>query len=492
VLPVDTEFGRKTRIHQSSCNTDYSCLDGDCPAFVTAIPVTGEKQSTPLRPYAFTPLSDDQPRPRNQSSGDTNLYFMGIGGTGVVTVNQVLGTAAMLEGHSVRCLDQTGLSQKGGAVVSHLKITTGSAEISNKVGLGEADAYIGFDLLTAADARHLVRARPDHSVAIVSSSRIPTGLMVRNAAVGFPESEMLHQRIDRATRAADNVYIDAEGLAGSLFGSHMAANFIVVGAAFQAGLLPMKAQTIESAITLNGAAPEMNVQAFRVGRQMVIDPEWISRGKGSQAQTAAGEGAQTELERLLAIRVPDLVAYQDERYARTYQEFVDRVAKREQELGLGSQLAEAVARYLYKLMAYKDEYEVARLSLDPAFAESVRDAVGEGAAISWRLHPPSLRAMGLKRKLSLGRWFTPAFVVLRSLRRLRGTPLDLFGRDSIRRLERELIGEYRALIERELATLSAESHARAVALAKLPDMIRGYEGVKRKNVERFRAAVLTT
>ena len=289
---------------------------------------------------------------------------MGIGGTGVVTVNQVLGTAAMLEGNSVRCLDQTGLSQKGGAVVSHLKITGAPEEISNKVGLGEADGYIGFDLLTAADARHLARARPDRSVAIVSSSRIPTGLMVRNAAVGFPESEMLHQRIDRVTRAGANVYIDAEGLAGSLFGSHMAANFIVVGAAFQAGLIPMKAETIEQAITLNGAAPAMNVQAFRVGRQMVIDPGWFARRNGKPA-AAESASAQSELERLLAIRVPDLAEYQDEQYARRYREFVDRVARREQELGLGSELAEAVARYLYKLMAYKDEYEVARLSLDP-------------------------------------------------------------------------------------------------------------------------------
>jgi indolepyruvate ferredoxin oxidoreductase len=313
--------------------------------------------------------------------------------------------------------------------------------------------------------------------------------MVRNAAVGFPESELLHQRIDRATRAGDNVYIDAEGLAGSLFGSHMAANFIVVGAAFQAGLLPMKAETIEGAITLNGAAPEMNVQAFRVGRQLVLDPAWMSRRTDAETQTAGDEGAKTELERLLAIRVPELVAYQDERYARTYQEFVDRVAKREQELGLGSTLAEAVARYLYKLMAYKDEYEVARLSLDPSFAQSVREQVGKGAAITWRLHPPALRAMGLKKKLALGSWFRPFFGVLRSMRKLRGTPFDPFGRDEIRKLERQLIVEYRALIERELQTLSAESHARAVALAKLPDMIRGYEGVKRKNVERYREAL---
>jgi indolepyruvate ferredoxin oxidoreductase len=500
VLPVDTEFGRKTRIHQSSCNTDYSCLDGDCPAFATAVPVKADKAdkavgtvAPPIRRSADPPIPSALPEPTRLNSVSANLYFMGIGGTGVVTVNQVLGTAAMMDGYSVRCLDQTGLSQKGGAVVSHLKITSAPAEASNKVGMGEADGYIGFDLLTAADARHLMRTRPDRSVAIVSSSRIPTGLMVRNAAVPFPESDLLHRRIDASTRADRNVYLDAETLANSRFGSHMAANFIVVGAAYQAGLMPMKAETIEQAITLNGASTTMNIQAFRLGRQLVLDPDGATvRPDGGTGQPAEAASSRPELERLLSIRVPDLVAYQDARYAESYRAFVERVAARERELGLGSALAEAVARYLYKLMAYKDEYEVARLYLEPAFRDSVRDAVGDRARISYRLHPPALRAMGLKQKLALGAWFRPVFHLLRGARKLRGTALDPFGRDAIRKLERELIVEYRAMIERELGTLSRETHGRAVALAKLPDMVRGYEDVKRKNVERYRLAIGAT
>ena len=186
VLPVDTEFGRKTRIHQSSCNTDYSCLDGDCPAFVTVVPEQRRLQERHDASRRSSHWAATCQRPLDRHAGSTNLYFMGIGGTGVVTVNQVLGIAALLEGSSVRGLDQTGLSQKGGAVVSHLKITDGTLEVSNKIGIGEADGYIGFDVLTAADARHLTRARPDRSVAIISSSRIATGLMVRNVAVGFP------------------------------------------------------------------------------------------------------------------------------------------------------------------------------------------------------------------------------------------------------------------------------------------------------------------
>ncbi len=512
VMPVETEFGRKTRIHQSSCNTDYSCLDGDCPAFVTAVPskqgAASRHAAKPSAP-AFEIPEASLTEPAGKAESGANLYFMGIGGTGVVTVNQVLGTAALLDGRSVRCLDQTGLSQKGGAVVSHLKIAATTQEISNKVGAGEADAYLGFDVLTAADARHLVRARPDRTVAIISSSRIPTGLMVRNAAVGFPSGDMLHRRIDAATRADANVYLDAEGLADRYFGSHLAANFIMVGAAYQAGVIPIAARQIEAAIALNGAAAAMNVQAFRLGRRIVSDPAW--RPDSPAATAGADHGAtapapsaalpeqlrsriQTaatspELERLLTMRTADLVAYQNLGYAERYLAFVEQVAAREQALGLGSELAEAVARYLYKLMAYKDEYEVARLMLDPAFQTSLDEAVGAGAAIQFRLHPPVLRAMGLKRKLALGAWFRPAFRLLRAVRGLRGSWLDPFGRDAIRRLERALIVEYREMIEAELAALSEVTHTRAVALARLPDMIRGYEGIKRGNIERYRGAV---
>jgi len=510
VMPVDTEFGRKTRIHQSSCNTDYSCLDGDCPAFVTAVPsqqgASSRHAAKPPAPKFEIPAAALAEPARRVTAG-ANLYFMGIGGTGVVTVNQVLGTAALLDGRSVRCLDQTGLSQKGGAVVSHLKIAATAEEISNKVGIGEADAYIGFDVLTAADARHLVRARPDRTVAIVSSSRIPTGLMVRNAAVGFPSGDMLHRRIDAATRADANVYLDAESLADRYFGSHLAANFIVVGAAYQAGVVPIAASKIEAAIALNGAAAAMNTQAFRLGRQLVIDPAWqpetpISTGASSAPVSQPApvlpdglrgqiEAAATspELERLLTNRAADLIAYQNTSYAERYLGFVAQVAQREQSLGLGSELAEATARYFYKLMAYKDEYEVARLMLDPAFQTALDDAVGAGAAIQYRLHPPALRAMGLKRKLALGSWFRPMFRLLRSARGLRGSWLDPFGRDGIRRLERALIDEYREMIEAELAALSGATHARAVALARLPDMIRGYEGVKKANIERYRNAI---
>ena len=501
VMPVETEFGRKTRIHQSSCNTDYSCLEGHCPAFVSVVS-TAKPERKPAG--VGVALGDDLPEPPRHLAEAANLYCMGIGGTGVVTVNQILGTAAALEGKTVRCLDQTGLSQKGGAVVSHLKIFARPIDVSNKVGLGEADAYIGFDVLTAADARHLTRARPDRTVAVVSSSHVPTGLMVRNAAIDFPADSALHARIDSVTRARDNLYLDAEALSEFLFGSHLPANLIVVGAAFQKGLIPVAAASVEQAIRLNGSGAEANIQAFRAGRKLVADPAWIgSLGSleiGDQAPDPAAPdpgvaelvgpiGATGELARLVNFRAADLIAYQDRAYAAAYADFVARVARGEREAGLGTALSESVARYLYKLMAYKDEYEVARLALDPTFPAAVDDTFGPGAKMSYRLYPPMLRAFGLKKKLSLGRWFDPAFRLLRAMKRVRGTAFDIFGRDEVRRTERALIGEYRALIEKELDGLSTSTIDRAVKLARLPDLIRGYDHVKLANVARFRAEV---
>ncbi len=505
VQPVDTEFGRKTQIHQSSCNKDYSCLDGECPAFVTVM-ATPKLKSKPARNFA--PIDDPipPPEPTRRIGGDANLYLMGIGGTGVVTVNQVLGTAAALEGKRVRSLDQTGLSQKAGAVVSHLKIRSTDTEITNIIGAGEADAYLAFDILAAADAKHLARAHPDRTIAIVSSSHVPTGLMVRNAAVAFPSDNVLRARIDAVTRAAENVYLDAEKVSEELFGSHMQANLIVIGVAYQAGVLPLEAKTIEMALELNGSGAKANIQAFRAGRSLVADPA-AQLSLKSRPLAAANPapplsanahalvdsvGATGELHRLLQVRVPELTAFQDARYASAYVAFVHAVREKEAAVTTETRLSEAVARYLFKLMAYKDEYEVARLSLKPEFQRALNDEFGPGAEIRYMLRPPVLRAFGLKKKIGLGRWFETCYRVLHVMRRLRGTPFDMFGYDRIRRLERELITEYRAAIEQELGSLTTGTYERAVTIAKLPDMIRGYDSVKLANVGRYRTALRNT
>ena len=271
VQPVETEFGRKTQIHQSSCNKDYSCLRGDCPSFLTVVPAAGARPRSRKRYVVDRALPEPELRVRRTAG----LFLMGIGGTGVVTVNQILGTAALLDGKHVAGLDQTGLSQKGGPVVSHLRIGETAADVAGKVGVAEADAYLGFDLLVASSPVNLVRARPDLTIAVVSTTQVPTGAMVASPDVAFPDSGGLLAAINRVTRKDENVFVDALGLAESLFGDHMAANMILLGAAYQAGAIPVRAEAIEEAIAINGVQVEMNTQAFRVGRLLVADPGWL-------------------------------------------------------------------------------------------------------------------------------------------------------------------------------------------------------------------------
>jgi indolepyruvate ferredoxin oxidoreductase len=503
VHPVDTEFGRKTQIHQSSCNKDYSCVRGDCPSFVTVVPLgpTGKK------PKTVSTIDGELPEPVVRVARDASVFMMGIGGTGVVTVNQILGTAALLDGKHVRGLDQTGMSQKGGPVVSHLKIFVSPVDVSNKIAAGEADCYLGFDVLVATATTSLDHARPDKTIAIVSTSRIPTGSMVASTGVDFPELAGLTASIDRCTRKDENVYLDAILLAETLFDDHMAANLIMLGAAYQAGAIPVSAATIEEAIALNGVSVPMNTHAFRAGRRFVADPAWVKTLRKKRigelalpASTSSlsaearglidGVGATGELRRLLEIRVPELIEYQNARYARAYVDFVRRVADAERTRVPGeTRLAEAVARYLFKLMAYKDEYEVARLHLRNDLARELAAEYPDGVRVQYNLHPPLLRAFGVRKKIKLGTWFDAVFRALVAMRGVRGTALDPFGFPRVRRLERELIGEYRGLVEKALSDLDPGSYEKAVRLARLPDVIRGYEEVKLGNVERFRAEV---
>ncbi|MHC1562267.1 indolepyruvate ferredoxin oxidoreductase family protein [Actinomycetospora sp. C-140] len=496
VTPVDTEFGRKTRIHQASCNKDYSCLDGDCPAFLTVEP------GAAAAPPALASLAADAlPRPR--SVVDTEAFTIrlaGIGGTGVTTVSQVLATAGLTAGRHVRGLDQTGLAQKGGAVISDIKISRSAQDAAGRAAEGECDLYLGADLLVAAEPANLATCASWRTVAAVSSAKVPTGAMVVDPTVTFPDPDAVLRRITDRVRRDVGIVVDARALADALFGDDQFALTLLVGAAFQAGALPLPAESIEEAFTLNGAAVVTNLQAFRRGRQSVADPEAFAqvvalatatgpdtgvpglteRGEAEAAEIVAAIGAPagSELERLVGIRVPELVAYQDASYARQYADVVAGCVDTD------PRLAEAIASGLYKLMAYKDEYEVARLSLDPALDASVRAQFGDGARYAWKLHPPVLRAAGMQRKITLGRWFRPGYRTLRAMRRLRGTKLDPFGVAEVRRVERELVAEYRALVPTLLAMADAE---RAAEIAALPDMVRGYEQIKLDNVARYRA-----
>ena len=500
VQPVDTAFGRKTRIHQSSCNKDYSCLDGDCPSFLVVTPGRAgvRREITPL---AADALPAPELRVRRDGFG---LRMTGIGGTGVVTSSQVLATAAVIDGLFVRGLDQLGMAQKGGAVVSDLVLTGGDDTLPNKVAPGECDLYLGLDLLVAADERNLAGTAADRTIAVLSTSEVPTGSMVSHVDVAFPPADRTVDAIAR--RARDAVTADARELCLRLFGDDQYANILLIGVACQAGALPISPESIEEAITLNGAAVERNLQAFRRGRQWVADP--VAAGQLLTPPVPGGPAPSLpvpvpaappwlrdttlpnapDAEEKVRGLAADLVAYQNDGYARRYLALVEETAARERAvMGAAGPLTEAVATYLHKLMAYKDEYEVARLSIDARLREEVEAEFGPGAAYGYKLHPPVLRAFGLRRKLTLrGRTAAVTFRALRGLRRLRGTGFDPFGRTEARRVERELVSEYAGVMRALLRDLTPERHDRAVEIASLPDVVRGYEQIKLDNVAVYR------
>ncbi len=496
VQPIETEFGRKTQIHQSSCNKDYSCLAGDCPSFLTVTPKgKGGKVSRDKGGARRVPSIDPAQLPEPVMlvpTDDATIRMPGVGGTGVVTVSQILGTAATLDGKHVGGLDQTGLSQKAGPVVSDLRITVEPVESTNKLTAGSADLYLVFDLLVGLAPQNLESVSPERTVAVVSMSKTPTGEMVRNVHAPFPDLQPLREELDTVTRAEHNRYLDAMAVAEGLFGESTTANNLQLGVAYQLGALPISADAIEQAIELNGAAVEANKAAFRWGRMWVIDPDRVREVsvlpedhlptlstalEAAIVERGLGDG---ELGRLVRLRTADLAAYQNQAYAMRYLETLAPVAATGR-----TELAEAVARYAYKLMAYKDEYEVARLHLESAAKLTVSNAVGDNVKITYNLHPPVLRSMGMKRKLQLGGWFTPVLVGLRAGKRLRGTALDPFGRAKVRKVERALITEYEELVAGIVGVVDDENAALATELACLPDTVRGYEDIKLANVEHY-------
>jgi indolepyruvate ferredoxin oxidoreductase len=416
------------------------------------------------------------------------IRLTGVGGTGVVTVSQVLATAGLIAGWHARSLDQTGLAQKGGAVVSDVRFSRSGQAPTNKLGAGECDLYLGCDLLVAADPKNLAVTAAGRTVAVVSVAEVPTGPMVSDPALSFPDRAGISQPIMDRVRDG-SVLLDARRIVIGLFGDDQFANVFLVGAGFQTGALPLPPDAIEEAIRVNGVAVEKNIQAFRRGRQYVADPVAVLAAAGLD-RPAAPEDGESPLDRLIRSRSEDLTAYQDHAYARRYLDVIEQVRAAEHDRTPGSTaLTEAVARYLYKLMAYKDEYEVARLALEPSLGADLAAEFGPGARASWRLHPPVLRALGMKKKIALGPWFVPAFRVLRAMRSLRGTPMDPFGRTRVRVVERELIEEYRGLVDHLIGRLSPATAALAVQLAELPDGVRGYEDTKLRNVGSYRQSL---
>lgn len=543
VFPVETEFGQKTRIHQESCNQDFTCLEGNCPSFVKVavsprqlrkqrrrqsggrdnpIEKTWQRQhgrgdhnlrSRGERFEAAEKIlaeatSESLPDPASIPS-EANMLLAGIGGTGVVTASQVLATAALLDGKHCLGLDQTGLSQKGGQVISNLKITTEAEDVSNRIGAGQADTLLLFDKLAASDDAVLLRASAGRTDAAVSISVLPTGEMISDESVSFPDAEQLHGRITERTKS--QIWVDAESLSRLFFKSQPPANIIVMGAAFQSGQLPLSADAIEHAIEINGVAANVNIAAFRLGRAIAADQELqtkllaVETGEADiddaepketkKSRRIAAEissiTAEVPLHDVLVLRAGDLADYQGHSYAKLYLTAVGNIARRE-EAALkdtvgANRLSLAVAKNLYKLMAYKDEYEVARLHLLPELRRQINDSFSPKAKVSFLLQPPIFTKLGLSKKIALPRWLTSSlFRILRSMRKIRGTFLDVFGYTKERRTERRLIVEYIDIVSELSEQITPENYNHIVEIAELADMIRGYDTVKMSSIDRYR------
>lgn len=506
VQPIETPFGRKTEIDQTTCNLDYSCLEGDCPSFMT---VTGvAKAGTVPAPRAIPDPPPALPAPTLRVPHDEfAVRITGIGGTGVVTVAQVVGTAAMLDGYHVRGLDQIGLSQKAGPVVSDLRLSRTAPTATNRLGRGQADLLLAFDQLVAASEKGLLTTDPARTTVVGSTTATPTGEMITHPEIALPKAEALIDRIAAHTRADAGFWADAAAITEDLFGSATTANLFVVGMATQSGCLPVSATRLEEAIRLNGVAVEANLAAFRWGRAQVASPDAVADARralappppSTQANVTSDpipESIGNRIDRLSldgALRsdlrryASELVAWGGVAPATEWLDLVEATLAAEERARPDSRrLTRTVAEQLFKLMAYKDEYEVARLMTNAEGLAAAREVAGESGRIAWRLHPPLLRALGLRRKIRVGFWAWPLIRLLAGARFLRGTLFDPFGFAAVRRLERALPGEYREAIEECLETLDADRLEAAIALAALPDAVRGYERLKLERAAAYR------
>ena len=486
VEPVETEFGRKRRINQNTCNLDYSCTKGFCPSFVTVEGGTlkkpkkekvGSLAGLPPLPEPMLPLAERA----------WGIVVAGVGGTGVITIGQLLGMAAHLEGKGVVTQDAGGLAQKGGATWSHIQIANRADAIhTTKVDTAQADLVIACDAIVGASKYTLAAMKPGRTYVALNTHGTTTAAFVRNADWTSPNANC-EAALAASVGAANLGAFDAEQAAVQLLGDSIYTNPLLLGYAWQQGRVPLSHAALMRAIELNGVQVDNNKAAFEWGRRCAHDLASV------QAQYKAAAVIQfvkkPSLDEMVARRVEFLTGYQDAAYAAQYQAFVDRVRQAESNLGAGTALAEAVARYLFKLMAYKDEYEVARLHTDPAFTQKIADMFEGDYRLVHHLAPPLTARRNDKGELvkqPYGPWMRRAFVLLAKMKGLRGGALDLFGRSEERRTERALIQQYRDCIEELLKTLDAGNLAMAAEIARIPEDIRGYGHVKERHLKAAR------
>ncbi|SHM65082.1 indolepyruvate ferredoxin oxidoreductase family protein [Cryptosporangium aurantiacum] len=494
VLPHDTEFGVKRRVHDPSCNSDYTCLEGDCPAFVTITPRNGSRKR-PSRKRPALPNGELPTPVVALPSQRFSVYVTGIGGTGVVTACRILATAARDAGLDVSGLDQTGLSQKAGAVVSHLHLTPPGADPgAATTSEGGADLYLSGDLLQAAAPRHLAKVRAGHTVAVLEQDLTPTATMLQGGPAA-PDTDRLRRAVAEQVGEGSVHVVDARRVAERVFADHLPANVVLLGVAFQRGALPLPLDALDRALGRRGAD---NRRAFEWGRWLAHDPAAVAAALPADDRTmfdpspaalatAADlvEEVPPGLRDLLIRRTAQVIDYQDVRRAQRYLDLVRPVAAHDR-----GELTRAVAESWFKLLTYKDEYEVARLHLAADHDRAAADLGIDGDyRVTYHLHPPVLRRLGMARKLPLGAPYALAFRLLRRLRRLRGTRWDPFGLDPDRRTERALLVEYADLIAEITRPDTPLDYRTRVALASSALSIKGYGPVKDRAVAAWRAEV---
>ena len=487
VVPSDTEFGRKRKIDQSSCNKDYSCVNGFCPSFVMVKGGTLRKRKpTGVGDKLFATL----PEPMIPSCEKPhNTVITGVGGTGIVTIGALLGMAARLEGKGATVLDKAGLAQKYGAVISHVRIAEKTEDIhAVRIGSGGADLLLGCDLVVAAGSEARSRLVPETGRAIINSNEAPTGDFTRDPDLQFPGEDL--QKVIRGNDPKAE-FIDATHLATALIGDSIASNLFLLGYAYQKGRIPLSSAAIEQAIALNGVSVDSNQRAFRWGRTAAVNLSAVTeQATGDEPQAITANNSS--LDAIITSRSADLTAYQNAAYAQRYSEFIAHVRTVECQRTPGKEeFANSVARAYHKLLAYKDEYEVARLYTDGRFEKLVRSTFEGDYSLHYSLAPPLLAARNaetghLKKRL-YGPYMMTAYRLLAKFKFLRGTPFDLFGHSAERRSERTRIAAYEATVRELLGDLTRDNHALAVEIARLPLQERGFGHVKQANSDTARA-----
>lgn len=489
VVPVETEFGRKRTINQSACNKDFSCVEGFCPSFVSVVGGQLRRTQAAVPQLDHLPLEEPEWDPKRLDT-PFNIVIPGVGGTGVVTISALLAMAAHVDGKAALTLDQTGLAQKFGAVLSHVRLAnTPDVLHTVRVPAGEADLLLGCDLMVAAGKESLGKLDVTRSAAVINTYEDMPAAFIANRDLKFPAVE-LRQTLKKTVRGDAIHWVPATKLATRLLGDAIASNLFLLGYAYQLGHLPISAKALERAVELNGVAIEQNINAFRLGRHAAVD---INRVEVPVSGNETDEGVRVSnsLAEVIERRTQALVEYQNEDYARKYADLVARVQSAEQQVdGSSRTLSEAVARNLYKLMAYKDEYEVARMLSSEAFRRRLDSEFEGNFKLKFHLAPPLLTkvdpATGRPMKRIFGGWLMPLFSLLSKLKFLRGKALDPFGHAAERRMERELRDDYVERIQSLLPALNAQNLAVATAIAALPDIVRGYGPVKAQAVSHYR------